>query len=492
MARILVVDDDPDIVLLVEASLETAGHQVVTTTQPSQVVALAAEEDVDAVVLDVLMPGVSGYEVLRQLRTNGRTARLPVLLLSSASDSRQRVHGLRQGASDFVAKPFDPDELVLRVGRLVEAVDSRELEGHLESYPFWELLQSLQHGRRSGHLELQDLPEPSFLQLHLGGVRVAAFGKLEGREAALAMAQEARGRFTFRSASDEEADTAAGIEISINGLLMESAFLQDELRKLQRFVPGDHQLLHALPGTLPALPETFESIPVTATYLRILEHPDTSLSKLQGRLAVAPQKIQLSVAWLLEQGLLTTAGAPAPSPTTGEPADEMAAAIRRLLLAARLSGRGGDKVHVLLLAQGDAWARLEKLVAAAGEELAEPAWTKLHRQMQLRRGGTASLSTPGGQLSVHAQLLTEASLGRTAATLTLCTAVGLWLDEAPAVELADELIQRLDASERSQSGLLLGTDEDTLRRARERLRGSERWRLSSQAPASLSKLLSLI
>jgi hypothetical protein len=273
---------------------------------------------------------------------------------------------------------------------------------------------------------------------------------------------------------------------------MESAFLQDELRKLQRFVPGDHQLLHALPATLPALPETFESIPVAATYLRILEHSDTSLSKLQNRLAVSPQKIQLAVAWLLEQGLVTTAGAPAPPAATGEPGDEMAAAIRRLLLAARLSGRGGEKVHVLLLAQGQAWAQLEELVAAAGRELGDEAWSKLHRQMQLRRGGSASLSVPGGQLSVHAQLLTQATLGRTAATLALCTAVSLWLAEPSAVELADGLIQRLDSSERSQSGLLLATADETTRRARERLRGSERWRLSSQAPTSLSKLLSLI
>lgn len=500
LARILVVDDDPDIALLVEASLEGAGHRVVTTTSPQHVVPLATEEDVDAIILDLMMPGISGYEVLRALRTNSATARLPVLLLSSANDSRQRVQGLREGAADFIAKPFDPDELVLRVERLVgdgDEAGSRDLEGHLDQYPFWELLQVLQQGRRSGRLELPDSPSPAWLEVHLGGLRSGALGSLTGREAALAMADRGTGRFRFSPAGLEELDTASGLEISINGLLLEAAFLEDELRARQRFVPGPRLLLNAVARPLPPLPESFEAIPVTATYLRVLQQKDTSLEKLLQVLAVAPQKVELAVAWLLEQGMFTTAGAPEGANGTAEteedvPNRKMREAIRRLFLSARLAGRSSEQVHVLLLGQEASWSKLEALVAGAAEDLDETGWDRLRRHLELRRGGSIQLDIDGSQLSVHAQLLTSATQGRVAAVLSLCTAVVVWLGDVDALADVEPIIDRLEHSERAQTGLLVAPDETVHRRAQEILRGRQRWRLSAHPPRTLGKLLGLL
>lgn len=119
MSTILVIDDDPDALLLVSFTLEKAGHRVVTSSDPHQIGKLVEAHAADAVVLDVLMPGLSGHEALRALRDRPRTGGVPVLLLSTRAEGQDRVLGLRQGADDFLSKPFEPEELILRIERMI-------------------------------------------------------------------------------------------------------------------------------------------------------------------------------------------------------------------------------------------------------------------------------------------------------------------------------------------------------------------------------------
>ena len=118
MAKLLVSDDDPHLLEYVTLVLEGAGHRVVTTSDPKVVCELAAADRFDAIILDVNMP-VSGYEILSRLRGEESTANLPILFLSGMGEDKDRVRGLREGADDYLVKPFVPDELVLRVERLV-------------------------------------------------------------------------------------------------------------------------------------------------------------------------------------------------------------------------------------------------------------------------------------------------------------------------------------------------------------------------------------
>jgi DNA-binding response OmpR family regulator len=120
MPNVLIVDDDPDVVGLVRTTLGLAGHQVLATTELAKVVPLAVAARVEAVILDVLLPGFTGYDAYRALRGNPRTAGIPVLLLSSLASGADRVRGLTAGADDYLAKPFAPVELVLRIGRLMQ------------------------------------------------------------------------------------------------------------------------------------------------------------------------------------------------------------------------------------------------------------------------------------------------------------------------------------------------------------------------------------
>ncbi len=120
MARVLIVDDDPDIVGIVRLLFEAAGHEVATTLDPRRALDLAASFPADAMVLDVMMPGMSGWEVLEAVRGSERLQGLPVLMLSANGDADNRSRGLRAGANDFLAKPFSYDELLTRVEHLIQ------------------------------------------------------------------------------------------------------------------------------------------------------------------------------------------------------------------------------------------------------------------------------------------------------------------------------------------------------------------------------------
>ena len=117
MARILVVDDEPHIVEVVRAYLGREGHEVATAADGESALELAALRPPDLVVLDVMLPRRSGFEVLRELRARGSDA--AVILLTARDDLVDRVAGLEIGADDYLTKPFEPRELVARVSAVL-------------------------------------------------------------------------------------------------------------------------------------------------------------------------------------------------------------------------------------------------------------------------------------------------------------------------------------------------------------------------------------
>ena len=117
MARILVVDDEPHIREVVGAYLSREGHAVATVADGPAALASVREAAPDLVVLDVMLPGRSGFDVLRDLRAEGSPA--AVILLTARDDLIDRVAGLEIGADDYVTKPFEPRELVARVGAVL-------------------------------------------------------------------------------------------------------------------------------------------------------------------------------------------------------------------------------------------------------------------------------------------------------------------------------------------------------------------------------------
>jgi two-component system phosphate regulon response regulator PhoB len=117
--RVLVVDDEPDIAGLVAYHLAKAGYRVSTAADGAEALTRARAERPDLVVLDWMLPGRSGLEVLGDLRRDEQTRQVGIILLTARKDEQDRIAGLTQGADDYLAKPFSPQELVLRVGAVL-------------------------------------------------------------------------------------------------------------------------------------------------------------------------------------------------------------------------------------------------------------------------------------------------------------------------------------------------------------------------------------
>ena len=113
---VLVVDDEPAIVRLVRATLERDGLTVVTAGRGEDAVTIVSEERPDLVVLDVMMPGIDGFETLRRIRAQSQ---VPVILVTARVADADKLRGFQNGADDYLTKPFNPDELSARVAAVL-------------------------------------------------------------------------------------------------------------------------------------------------------------------------------------------------------------------------------------------------------------------------------------------------------------------------------------------------------------------------------------
>jgi two-component system, OmpR family, phosphate regulon response regulator PhoB len=128
-ARILVVEDERDIAALVAYHLMKEGYRVRTAEAGQEALASVAAEKPDLVLLDLMLPGFSGYEVLQEIRRRPDMADVPVVVLTARRDEADRVMGLELGADDYVTKPFSPRELVLRVSAVLRRAQSPAVAG---------------------------------------------------------------------------------------------------------------------------------------------------------------------------------------------------------------------------------------------------------------------------------------------------------------------------------------------------------------------------
>ena len=113
--RILVVDDEPDLLMLLEEHLSQEGFQVLTASAGMQAISKARAEQPDLILLDVMMPGVSGFDVCNILQDFPETAEIPIIFLTAITETKRKVMGLNLGADDYITKPFDLRELTARV-----------------------------------------------------------------------------------------------------------------------------------------------------------------------------------------------------------------------------------------------------------------------------------------------------------------------------------------------------------------------------------------
>jgi CheY-like chemotaxis protein len=481
MPRILLVDDDPDILTILAAAFESAGHQVCATPNPIAVEPLTRQQRFDAVVLDVMMPDRSGWEVLESLRSDPRTERLPVLMLSAIGDATNRVRGIRKGADDFLPKPFHPEEIIARIEGLVErrASEVPGLQGDLAVVPVSDVLQSLMNSMASGVLELATPAGEGSLGFVHGRCLEAAFDGLGDVEAVVALLPQRAGTFRLRLDSWDE-DEPGRTPLPLSRLMLEAVWIEDELRVRLSLLPADGCGLYAValepaPASPPGLPE----LPVDLVLDVLRERPGILLADLLSMRLAAPQRVRLAVAWLIEDGRVSwehleampVSLAPEPPAAPEETEEELL--LEELAGEGRLRGFAPGPVEVAVLVQPGAWPTFVPLLASLPAPPRGPA-----------PAGLVSVQCGRRELLLHVDTLASSPLPD-GPSLPPCVAVILWLGE----DLPDEAAEAASAVERQAAprAYLLAVSPT----GRSPLPGS-RLRVIQRIPRDLADLLDAI
>jgi DNA-binding response OmpR family regulator len=125
---ILIVEDDPDILQLLTYNLHAADFDVITATDGNNALTAARQYLPHLVILDLMIPGINGFEVCKELKRGADTQKIPIIILTARGDEVDRVVGLELGADDYVVKPFSPRELILRIGAVLRRAPHEKVE----------------------------------------------------------------------------------------------------------------------------------------------------------------------------------------------------------------------------------------------------------------------------------------------------------------------------------------------------------------------------
>lgn len=125
--RILVVEDDADISNMLQLYFKSQGYEVYSAPTGEAALELTRKKMPNVIVLDIMLPDIDGYEVCRRLRTSLRTGHIPVIFLTQKDERSDRIHGLELGADDYITKPFDVEELRLRVRNTIQSAEVASL-----------------------------------------------------------------------------------------------------------------------------------------------------------------------------------------------------------------------------------------------------------------------------------------------------------------------------------------------------------------------------
>ncbi len=307
--RVLAVDDNPEILMLISVALEAMGHEVLVANDPPMGLDLLTVAEVDAVILDVKMPHMTGYDMLEILRGQSSTRSLPVLLLSSLGDTiDERIRGIRLGANDFLRKPFDPEEVVVRLERMLSMrpVPDGGLAGDLAKSGLVEILQRLEQEQRSGMIRVEGSRRRGRIVVERGQLSSARYGVLENVEAVLAMLVQEKGFFSFEPSAVQMEVVDISDRLALPTLVLKLAWLQDELERKAEHLPNDGAGL-SVAGDFEEPSGGRAGIPYREIYERIHALPGLTLAELVAHEFASPLKVRLGTAILIQTGVLATA-----------------------------------------------------------------------------------------------------------------------------------------------------------------------------------------
>ncbi len=436
----MIIDDEADLRLLISASLMDSGHESIPVGDPRRALEMAAEDPPDAFILDVMMPNLTGWEVLKALRSMPAVVSKPILMLSAIGDAKARAKGIRLGADDFLAKPFDLEELLVRLESLLSKHRDgpSSLRGSLESHALSEIAQTLQHLSSEGRLEVVGSRVSGWIET-AGEVLIdAQFGSLRGDEAFLAMLELKEGEFAFSPAPPDKEKPSEASGSRISRLLLEGAWIEDEISARGALVPALGSQLVLLQAPEEA-PQDLPRLPLDEIAALLAGGGGKNTGTLISEVARAPQRTLLALTWLLEKGWLAAFSAadglaleglapiqPASSESSSEhessarvgqeegegkppvvspeELEAVEAALRELLQVATFEGLSLEPFRVAFLIEAEVWSGLggflESVSAAFSGSLSQ---ADMARILQERRGEVA-LSSEAARLALSFEL----------------------------------------------------------------------------------------
>ena len=471
MARILVVDDSPDTLHLVSATLESAGHRVIGVADPLGALAIVRTEPIDAAVLDIMMPGLSGWELLEVIRREPGHERLPIVFLSAIGDSGNRARGIRLGADDFLAKPFDPEELLVRLESLIArgATPTAGLQGGLESHPLSEVIQSLEQNGKTGSLEIVAGARQGTILFAAGKIASAEFDGYQDRAAVLALLEVTRGHFRFLAGPVE----AGRLRLEPSALLIEAAWVEDELAARRDLVPPLDQTLFPS-RAVPTVPEGLKGLPIQETMAALDANAGATLATLLEDRRFPPATLRLTVTWLIQIGVLGGVGAARSRPMAGRSFDRFLRAWRPL--------HPNEPVEIALVVLAPAWDAVAPLLANLPESLLDADGLEQRSSVCRQRSGKLQLHQDEFRLRLILDTLDDPGGVITSDGLANASSVVLWVSEDLAYEGLERLLNDLETAAPVESRLLVVGALGALAR-------SPRWSALPSAPESLEELL---
>lgn len=348
-ATIFAVDDDPVFLKMLRKALADAGYEPVTTDDPAKALVLAERCQPEVVVLDIVMPEVSGWDLLDALRDRPFTRSVPVIMLSALGEPTDRVRAVRAGADDYLVKPLDPKELLVRIEMQLARAgrDDADLQGRVETYPLSELIQSLELHARTGELTVSSGASTGKIRLRDGRLLRASYRGFHGPTAVRAILELASGRFRFRPTAAEAPGRPVAEGQSFLPFLMEHAWVRDELNARGfRLPPSDAPL--AVRGKCGEVEEEYAHLPVLAVAAYLEEQPGATIASILEQRFDSPQRVELALVWLDENDLLEVSEPQEVSP-------ELAEALSRFIEGAAEDGFDRAGLRVLVLADAQAW-----------------------------------------------------------------------------------------------------------------------------------------
>jgi CheY-like chemotaxis protein len=498
VAKVLIIESDSVFAAVLADRLHVAGHEVRRLADGDGAVARVLDEHADLLMLNEA-PN-AGLGVVEALRGQASTRSVPVLMLSDRSAPSDRMAALRAGVDDYVTRPCDLEELLLRVDRLLanRTATLQVLQGDLASHPLWEVVQYLGQARKSGVLRVRSLSGAGSIDLRDGAVLEARCQGLRGREALLALLSLEEGGFRF----DPSLPGAGSLpepaaELKLQELLLESAWLRDEIGNRRRHLPATGEPLQALRPNLPEVDEDFRSLPLRRILDRVLKQPGVRLFDLIADDAEAPVSTRLAVALLVETGAIApqTRETEAELQNTREISSTILLdlAVEDLMAAATEAEFAGSTFPYLLLVEPEVWPVLRRLLTEAPGFRQNEGLRRLAQQVEQQRAGSATLPARRGELSLHVQVLAGPSTPEINAAMGYCAGILVWVRSGENGEGVRALVQRLETGgPAGATGMLVAGDDDARRKAPELIHGARRWRSTPHEPQSLLGVLRLL